>query len=56
MLWLYEFSSEAMEDAGKPLKSGNPSRKVVDLAAGEAHNLVLTGEYPNSFFFFVKEN
>ncbi|KAG2400117.1 Ultraviolet-B receptor UVR8 Protein UV-B RESISTANCE 8 RCC1 domain-containing protein [Vigna angularis] len=33
-----------MEDAGKPLKSGNPSRKVVDLAAGEAHNLVLTGD------------
>ncbi|WVZ18901.1 hypothetical protein V8G54_006223 [Vigna mungo] len=33
-----------MEDAGKPLKSGKPSRKVVDLAAGEAHNLVLTGD------------
>ncbi|XP_052732822.1 ultraviolet-B receptor UVR8 isoform X2 [Vigna angularis] len=44
VLWLCEFSSEAMEDAGKPLKSGNPSRKVVDLAAGEAHNLVLTGD------------
>jgi len=42
--WLCEFSSEAMEDAGKPHKSGNPSRKVVDLAAGEAHNLILTGE------------
>ncbi|QCE16060.1 E3 ubiquitin-protein ligase HERC4 [Vigna unguiculata] len=33
-----------MEDAGKPHKSGNPSRKVVDLAAGEAHNLILTGD------------
>ncbi|KAL9313456.1 hypothetical protein ACSQ67_018908 [Phaseolus vulgaris] len=33
-----------MEDAGKSLKSGNLSRKVVDLAVGEAHNLVLTGD------------
>ncbi|XP_020216541.1 ultraviolet-B receptor UVR8 isoform X2 [Cajanus cajan] len=30
-----------MEDAGKSQKSGNPSRKVVDIAAGEAHTLLL---------------
>ncbi|KAL9323690.1 hypothetical protein ACSQ67_008547 [Phaseolus vulgaris] len=33
-----------MEDALKPPKSDNLSCKVVDLAAGEAHNLILTGE------------
>ncbi|KAK8470295.1 hypothetical protein PHAVU_004G101914 [Phaseolus vulgaris] len=31
-----------MEDAKKPLKSDNLSCKVVDLAAGEARNLILT--------------
>ncbi|KAK7382399.1 hypothetical protein VNO80_01250 [Phaseolus coccineus] len=30
-----------MEDARKPLKSGNLSCKVVDLAVGEARNLIL---------------
>ncbi|TKY74545.1 Ultraviolet-B receptor UVR8 [Spatholobus suberectus] len=33
-----------MEDAGKSLNSGNLSRKVVDVAAGEAHTLLLTGD------------
>lgn len=45
MLW-----SGAMEDAGgKIVKSGQVSRKVVDVAAGEAHTLLLTGK-PNSIF------
>lgn len=40
MLW-----SGAMEDAGgKIVKSGQVSRKVVDVAAGEAHTLLLTGD------------
>ncbi|KAL2346947.1 hypothetical protein Fmac_000947 [Flemingia macrophylla] len=33
-----------MEDTGKPLKSCNPSLKVVDVTAGEAHTLLLTGD------------
>jgi len=37
-------SSKVMEDARKPLKTGNLLCKVVDLAAGEARNLILTGE------------
>lgn len=32
------------EDAGKLVKSGELSRKVVDVAAGEGHTLVLTGD------------
>ncbi|KAL9324009.1 hypothetical protein ACSQ67_008866 [Phaseolus vulgaris] len=35
-------SSKVMEDARKPLKTGNLLCKVVDLAAGEARNLILT--------------
>ncbi|KAK7410386.1 hypothetical protein VNO78_01125 [Psophocarpus tetragonolobus] len=34
----------AMEDAGKIVNSGKLSRKVVDVAAGEAHTLILTGD------------
>jgi hypothetical protein len=33
-----------MEDAGSYTNHGNLSRKVVDIAAGESHTLLLTGK------------
>ncbi|WJX35806.1 hypothetical protein P8452_23754 [Trifolium repens] len=33
-----------MEDAGSYTNPGNLSRKVVDIAAGESHTLLLTGD------------
>lgn len=47
------FSREAMEDAGSYPNPDNPSHKIVDVAAGESHTLLLTG---NSIQFFLNLN
>lgn len=45
-----------MEDAGVYRNPDNLSQKIVDVAAGESHTLLLTGNTSTLFFVYLKRN